>query len=94
MAGIKYSQKQAIVRKFWRKLQIWGWSTGLVGLALFYFREVRAIYLSARAWMFIWLIIALIWLIFIIIYWFRVIPKKKEAKQSREEFDKWLPKKK
>jgi|GEM_PF-2154794 hypothetical protein len=94
MAGIKYSKKQPIVRKFWRKIQVWGWSTSLMGLLLFYFREVRAIYLSSRAWMFIWLIIALVWLVFIIVYLFRVIPKKQEAKKSQEDFDKWLPKKK
>lgn len=94
IATIKYNKKEAIIKNFWRKLQIWGWSTSLVGLLLFYIREVRAIYLSARAWMFLWLIIIFIWLIFIIVYWFKVIPKKKEAKQSQEEFNKWLPKKK
>lgn len=94
IAGIKYGKKQAIVKNFWLKLQIWGWSTGLVGLLLFYFREVRAVYLSSRAWLFLWLIIIFIWLVFIIVYWFRVIPKKKEAKESQEAFDKWLPKKK
>jgi len=81
-------------KKIWQKIQVWSWTNGLVGLVLVYFREVRALYLSSRGWLFIFLILMAIWLIFIIIFAKTKIPDKETIEKKEQEFDKWLPKKK
>jgi len=81
-------------KRLWEKLQIWSWFTGLLGLLLMFFREVRTIYLGSRIWLLLLLIIVLIWLLFIIYYWKITIPLKEQSRASKNDFDKWLPKKK
>jgi len=93
-AARKLTKSSGLFKKLWTKLQLWGWTIGLIGLALFFFREVRAIYLGARIWMLLWIIFAFIWLAFIIKYWKKEIPKKEEIKKTEEEFNRWLPKRK
>lgn len=93
-AAMKKKNAPSVSRKGWYKIQVWGWSTGIVGLLLMSFREIRAIYLAARGYLFIWILISFIWLIFIFIYWKKVIPNKAEREKKTEEFNKWIPKKK
>ncbi len=81
-------------KKLWYKVQLWGWTTGFIGLLLFFFREVRAIYLSSRIWMFIWILVTIIWGLSIIKYLKKELPKKEEIKEKQEAFNKWLPKQK
>jgi len=81
-------------KKIWQKIQAWGWTNGIVGLIFVYFREVRALYLSARGWLGIFIIVMLIWMIFIVKFAKTKIPNKEEIERKKEEFDKWLPKKK
>lgn len=81
-------------RKVWQKFESWGWTSGLIGLTLIYFREVRAIYLSSRGWLLIWLILSLIWLVFIIKYLKTKVPAKESLAKQKEEFNKWLPRQK
>ena len=90
----KIKTSPGIYKPLWQKLQVWGWSTGLFGLLLIFFREVRAIYLGSRIWLLIWLIAVVIWLGFIIYYWKIKIPLKEQKQNTQAEFDKRLPKKK
>lgn len=94
LADKKTKKAPGIVKKVWLKLQIWGWTSGIFGLILVSFREVGAIYLSQRFWLFLWLLIVFLWLAYILYYWKMVIPQKEERKQESEEYNKWLPKKK
>ena len=84
--------KNPLNKKLWQKIQVWAWTNGLVGLVFVTLREVRAIYLSARGWLLIFIIIMLVWLIFIIKFAKTKIPDKEEIMKKQEEFDKWLPK--
>lgn len=84
----------SITRKGWYKLQVWGWSTGVVGLLLMFFREIRVIYFSSRGYLLLWFLIIIVWLIFIFVYWKKTIPDKAKREKEAEEFNKWLPKKK
>ncbi|MBU1202561.1 hypothetical protein KKH39_00730 [Patescibacteria group bacterium] len=93
-AQLKYKKSAGLLKNVWYKLQVWGWTTGIIGLTFFYFREVRAIYISARGWLLLFLLIELIWLVYIIKYWQTKIPQKEQIIQKEKEFDKWLPKKK
>ncbi|RJQ33662.1 hypothetical protein C4566_03155 [Candidatus Parcubacteria bacterium] len=90
-SGLKNKKVSGYGKKLWYKLQIWGWTSGLVGFLLFYFREVRALYLSARAYLLIWLIIMLVWLVLIIILHKKRTPDKEVLIKKKEEYEKWLP---
>lgn len=94
LAQLKHKKAHGLIKNVWYKLQLWGWTTGIVGLSLFYFREVRAIYISARGWLLLFLLLELIWMVFIIRYWKTKIPQKEEMIKKQKEFDKWLPKRK
>ncbi|MBT4209618.1 MAG: hypothetical protein HOE19_01745 [Candidatus Komeilibacteria bacterium] len=93
-----YAQKKinekGLSKKLWQKIQVWGWTNGLVGLVFMSFRETRALYLSARGWFLIFIIIMIIWLVFIIKFAKTKIPNKEEREKKEQEFDKWLPKQK
>ena len=90
----KQTKQKGLNRKVWQKIEVWAWTNGIVGLVFVYFREVRALYLSARGWLFIFIIIMLIWLAFIIKFAKTKIPNKEEQARKEREFDKWLPKQK
>lgn len=92
--GQKKVKNSGPVKKFWQKMILWGWTSGLVGLLLVLFRELRAIYLSARFWLFLWILIMIVWLILNLIYLKRRVPAKEELIKQQEEFKRWLPKKK
>lgn len=94
MAGKKIRHASGIMKKVWYKLQVWGWSSGIFGLLLVSFRELGAIYLSQRFWLFMWILFIFLWLLYIVYYWKKVVPQKEAKKQESAEFDKWLPKKK
>jgi len=90
----KQIKQKGARKKLWQKIQAWTWTNGLVGLVFMYFREVRALYLSARGWLLIFMVIMLIWLVFIIRFAKTKIPNKKDLEKKEQEFDKWLPKRK
>lgn len=90
----KKIKPQGIMKKVWYKLQVWGWTTGIFGLIFVSFREAGAVYLSQRIWLLLWILIMMVWLLYILYYWKKVVPKKEELKQQTEEYNKWLPKKK
>ncbi|MDP2812303.1 MAG: hypothetical protein Q8O32_01290 [bacterium] len=92
--GQKKLKNSGPIKKFWQKMILWGWTTGLIGLLLVLFRELRAIYLSARFWLFLWLVISFLWLVFNIIYLKRKVPAKEEIIKKQAEFNRWLPKQK
>lgn len=94
LATKKLKDPNTNARRFLIKLQIWGFSSSIVGAALIFFRQVRAMYLSSRIWLLLWIIIVLVWLGFLIYEWKVILPKKKQDQKSQEEFNKWLPKKK
>lgn len=94
LADKKHTQAAGAMKKVWKKLQVWGWTSGVFGLIFVAFRETGAIYLSQRFWLLLWLVFIFVWLAYIIYYWKKVVPKKEEVKAQSQEFDKWLPKKK
>ena len=90
----KKIKRAKTTKKMWQKLQVWAWTTGIIGLLLMSFREIRAIYISSRIYLLIFIIIIIIWLIAILIYKKNKLPDKESQIKKEQEFDKWLPKKK
>ena len=90
-AGRRFKKNPGIYKKVLYKFQVWGWSTGLVGLLLGLFREVGAIYIGSRAWMILWLIAIVVWLGFIIKTWIKIAGTKEAKLREESEYKKWLP---
>lgn len=86
------SKNSGVIKKWRKKIVGFGWSVGLVGLLFLLFRETRALYLGARLWLLLWLLGALVWIIYLAIYKLTTIPKLQKQKIASAEFNKWLPK--
>ncbi len=93
-AGKRLRAKPGLIKKTYNSLENWGWTTGILGLLLYFFREANALYLGSRIWMLLLLVSTFIWLILIVKYYKKEIPKKEELKKEREEFSKYLPRQK
>lgn len=90
-SGMKKNKAGAVYKRAWGKWQIWGWTNGITGLLLVGFREANAIYLGSRIWLFLWLLIALIWLLTIIKFMIKDLPAQRKEREKEKEFQKWLP---
>jgi len=69
-------------------------SLGIAGLMIAFFRYERTPLLSARFWLPIWLIWAIVWLALILKYQLKVVPEAKKRLENKQLFQKYLPKKK
>lgn len=67
---------------------------GLLGLLLLLLDFERVSFLSARFWYVVWVLGALVWMIFIIKSLARDLPARQRAIEERRKLQKWLPKKK
>lgn len=87
----KIKTSQGPVKTLAKKIRAWGFTTGIIGLLLVTFREVQTIYLASRLLLLLWLVVTFVWLINIIIYWRKDLPKKQANLKEQAEFNKWLP---
>ena len=89
ITGIKKNQK-SLYKIFWKKFYNFSVSILVIGSLLLFFNYERAIFLSSRFWLLIWLIIMLLWLI-PIIKQLKLIPEKQKKLLEEQEFKKYLP---
>ena len=80
-----------LLLKAFRKFTNFGFSFGMVGLILVFFKHQRVPYLGMRIWLTLWLLACLGWLIFILKYALLDLPKLKKEKERQKEFEKYLP---
>jgi Ca2+/Na+ antiporter len=85
-----YKKKAGPYKVLLNDLYIFSWSNFLIGFFLFFFAYQRIHFLSARFWFLFWAILMLFWLINIIKK-FRKIVSKREEREKRKEFEKYLP---
>jgi|GEM_PF-5286726 len=81
-------------RKLSRKLLFWSVISLVVILMLVSFRYQNIYGLSMRAFLIVWLALALAWLANIGWWWLRSVPAARQRKQERREYDRYLPKRK
>lgn len=82
------------LRKLGSKTLTWSIVSLVVTLLLGSFRYQNIYALSMRVFLIIWLVISLVWLALIAIWWLRHVPAARQRRQERQEFDKYLPKRK
>ena len=79
-------------RKLGAKLLRWSIISLIVTLVLASFRYQNIYALSMRVFLIAWLAIALAWLVSIGLWWLRSVPAARQRKQERQEYDRYLPK--
>ena len=86
---VKFVKKKDIfAKKAARRLFSLVWTMGWIGIFLWLFRQINALYISAPIFLLIWAMISLVWLGMILNYWFRTVPRRR--KQLNQETGKKL----
>ncbi len=81
-------------RHLFSRLAAWGWTMGLSGLALLFFSVERIAFISARMFYLFWLVVTIWWLVLLIRYAIKDIPRNIDFQKQKIEAEKYLPKKK
>lgn len=69
-------------------------TTGIIGLFLIFCRFEQLPYLGSRFLMLILFLVFIIWVLLILQYWILVAPKEIKKERKKENFTKYLPRKK
>jgi len=85
---VKFLAKKGDIfaKKSASKFSSLAWTMGLIGVILYGFRQINALYLSAPVFILIWGIILIVWLMLVLNYKFRTVPMRR--KQVRRESNK------
>ena len=95
LSGIVFKAKKEffILRFAVKYLKGWFLWAGATGYLWIFFTYERAVFLSSRFWILVWLLSFGLWLVFIIKK-IRQLPGKEKESQQKAQFDKYIPKKK
>lgn len=77
--------------KLAQKINNFGVAMGLSGLVLFFFRQQSAPVLGWRIWFLVWGVFSIIWVVKILLYYFKRVPQIKSEQSERREKEKYLP---
>lgn len=88
---VRQREKIKSVRLLYQRVGAFGFTMGLSGLLLFWFRQKEVFFLGWRLWYALWLVIALIWLYRLLHYAFKRIPVIKAEHEERALKEKYLP---
>jgi len=87
-------KKPYLIVTFWNKMANFTFWMACLEILYYFFRYERVMLLSSRFWMLLWLITFLTWGGFILYYRFKKIPQIMSEKVQKNDFEKYLPKKK
>lgn len=86
-----FKQKQkSLYKRFWKLAYYFNFSNLLIGSIFFFFNYERAVFLSARFWLALWILTMFIWLYFLIKR-YRLIPENKKKLIEKNEYLKYIP---
>jgi hypothetical protein len=74
----------------WKKLFNFFVANAIIGGALLFFSEELVPLLSSRFWLALWLVGAIVWIIFIILYG-KTLPEQKKNFAREKELKKYIP---
>lgn len=89
-----WKKKDKIIAKVVEKLAYWSAAMIVFGLVWYWFGYEGVPVLSARFWWLIWLAVFLGWLVLIIKYLVKDLPRQIKQRQQQEKIRKYLPRKK
>lgn len=87
----KNKAKSGLVAKAWQNFFYLGFTIGILGFVYLFFASQGVTLLAARFWLLIIGIVAVVWAGFIIKYIKVDLPNKKEARDKKENFQKYIP---
>ena len=87
-------QIDRVTKKVTLKSSTFAFTLGLIGWVLFFLRQARVYFFSRRFFFLFWLIATIIWLVYLLKYIFKKAPAQRQTLTERQEFEKYLPKKK
>lgn len=87
---ITLGEQDKFLKLGWQKIATFGYSFGLVGLLLLFFRQQQIQIFGARLWSWTWWIIGLVWAIMIIKFFMTELPRMREERRRKQEFHKYL----
>lgn len=67
-----------------------GWM-GVLALVLLFFRYEATPFLSRRFWYAFWLIGLIVWIVYILRYWYKQVPLKRQKQAEKDRLKKYLP---
>ena len=67
------------------------WTMGIMGIILVLLRQINTVYISAPILLLIWLLIAIIWLLIILKYRFKTVPKRRKDLMQESGKRSYLP---
>ena len=79
------------IAKGFQKISSWCLTMGIAGLIILFFSFEQVVFLSMRLGYIIWLVAALSWLAWIVIFFIHVVPRKKAEIKKKEELKKYIP---
>jgi len=91
---IRAKGKDNVKKEIFRRFGNFGLTIGLLGFVWLFFRQERAAFIAWRFWVLIFLIIAVWWLVKLVVYLIKRVPKIQEEKLRREIAEKYLPERK
>lgn len=91
MAAAKSKRFDSPLRRVLRRFGSVGICMGIWGLLLVAFNYERVIFLNRRAWYLGWLLVAAFWIAVIVRRELPKIPRVREERKRRAEFEKYLP---
>ncbi|NQU77834.1 hypothetical protein HQ544_04010 [Candidatus Falkowbacteria bacterium] len=95
--AVIWSRKKEIditTKKVATKISTFAFTLGLTGWVLFFLRQTHVYFFSRRFLFLFWLIGFIVWLVFLLKYVVKKAPKARQDFTERQEFEKYLPKKK
>lgn len=85
-------RKNGLIIKFWRKLFRLCLIMSLIGFILLFFFYEGVPILGARFWFLVWILGVIVWLILALIFLIFKIPKIRKENEGKKQFEKYLPK--
>ena len=87
----KKKEEDPWVAKGFQKVSSWCLTMGVAGLMIFFFSFEQVPILSMRFWFAGWAIWAVIWAVFILKFFIKVIPVEKAMIKEKARLEKYLP---
>ena len=77
-------------RLFAKIASLLGWM-GMAAFILFFFRYEATPFLARRFWYAFWFIGLIVWIVYILRYWYKEAPQKRQAQAEKDRLKKYLP---
>ncbi|KKR97548.1 MAG: hypothetical protein UU49_C0028G0012 [Candidatus Magasanikbacteria bacterium GW2011_GWC2_41_17] len=79
-----------IKRLFAKIASLLGWM-GALAFVLLFFRYEATPFLARRFWYGFWLVGLIVWVVYILRYWYKQVPLKRQRQAEKERLRKYLP---